>query len=67
LTAGVSRPIGVGILTVLTAIGGTMDLVVAVFFLAYAADEVASAIAYLASDDSSFVTGTVFHVNGGQH
>ena len=44
-----------------------MDLVVAVFFLAYAADEVASAIAYLASDDSSFVTGTVFHVNGGQH
>jgi 3-oxoacyl-[acyl-carrier protein] reductase len=30
-------------------------------------DEVASAIAYLASDDSSFITGTVFHVNGGQY
>jgi NAD(P)-dependent dehydrogenase (short-subunit alcohol dehydrogenase family) len=30
-------------------------------------DEVASAIAYLASDESSFITGTVFHVNGGQY
>ena len=31
------------------------------------AEEVASSIAYLASDDSSFVTGTVLHVNGGQY
>lgn len=31
------------------------------------ADEVASLIAYLASDDTGFVTGTVFHVNGGQY
>jgi 3-oxoacyl-[acyl-carrier protein] reductase len=30
-------------------------------------EEVASVIAYLASDDSSYVTGSVFHVNGGQH
>jgi 3-oxoacyl-[acyl-carrier protein] reductase len=30
-------------------------------------DEVASLIAYLASDDSSFITGTVFHINGGQY
>jgi 3-oxoacyl-[acyl-carrier protein] reductase len=32
-----------------------------------AADEVAGAIAYLASDDSAFVTGTVLHINGGQY
>lgn len=31
------------------------------------ADEVASAIAYLTSDDSAFVTGTVLHINGGQY
>jgi 3-oxoacyl-[acyl-carrier protein] reductase len=31
------------------------------------AEEVASAIAYLASDDSSYVTGSVLHVNGGQY
>lgn len=31
------------------------------------AEEVANAIAYLASDDSSFVTGTVLHINGGQY
>lgn len=31
------------------------------------AEEVASLITYLASDDSSFVTGSVFHVNGGQY
>lgn len=31
------------------------------------AEEVASVIAYLASDDSSYVTGSVFHVNGGQY
>ncbi len=30
------------------------------------AEEVASVIAYLVSDDSSYVTGSVFHVNGGQ-
>ena len=30
-------------------------------------DEVAGLIAYLASDDSSYVTGTVFHINGGQY
>ena len=30
-------------------------------------EEVASLIAYLASDDSSYITGTVFHVNGGQY
>jgi 3-oxoacyl-[acyl-carrier protein] reductase len=31
------------------------------------ADEVAGLIAYLASDDSGFVTGGVFHINGGQY
>jgi len=31
------------------------------------AEEVASLIAYLASDDSGFVTGSVFHINGGQY
>jgi 3-oxoacyl-[acyl-carrier protein] reductase len=31
------------------------------------ADEVASLIAYLASDDSSYITGSVLHVNGGQY
>jgi len=31
------------------------------------AEEVAGLITYLASDDSSFVTGSVFHVNGGQY
>lgn len=31
------------------------------------ADDVSALIAYLASDDSSFVTGSVFHVNGGQY
>jgi 3-oxoacyl-[acyl-carrier protein] reductase len=30
-------------------------------------DEVASLITYLASDDSSFVTGSVFHINGGAY
>jgi 3-oxoacyl-[acyl-carrier protein] reductase len=30
-------------------------------------EEVASLIAYLASDDSSYITGTVFHINGGQY
>jgi 3-oxoacyl-[acyl-carrier protein] reductase len=30
-------------------------------------EEVASVITYLASDDSSYVTGSVFHVNGGQY
>ena len=30
-------------------------------------EEVASLIAYLASDDSSYITGTVSHVNGGQY
>jgi 3-oxoacyl-[acyl-carrier protein] reductase len=31
------------------------------------AEEVASIITYLASDESSYVTGSVFHVNGGQY
>jgi 3-oxoacyl-[acyl-carrier protein] reductase len=31
------------------------------------ADEVASLITYLASDESSYITGSVFHVNGGQY
>jgi 3-oxoacyl-[acyl-carrier protein] reductase len=31
------------------------------------AEEVASIIAYLASDESSYVTGSVFHVDGGQY
>jgi 3-oxoacyl-[acyl-carrier protein] reductase len=31
------------------------------------AEEVADLITYLASDNSSFVTGSVFHVNGGQY
>ena len=30
-------------------------------------EEVASLLTYLASDDSSFITGTVFHINGGQY
>jgi 3-oxoacyl-[acyl-carrier protein] reductase len=30
-------------------------------------EEVASLMVYLASDDSSYITGTVFHVNGGQY
>lgn len=31
------------------------------------AEEVANVIAFLASEDSSYVTGTVFHVSGGQY
>ncbi len=31
------------------------------------ADEVASIILYLASDDAGFVSGSVFHINGGQY
>jgi len=31
------------------------------------AEEVASLVAYLSSDDSSYITGSVFHVNGGQY
>jgi NAD(P)-dependent dehydrogenase (short-subunit alcohol dehydrogenase family) len=28
-------------------------------------DEVAAAVAYLASDEAAFITGTIFHLNGG--
>jgi len=31
------------------------------------ADEVANLIAYLASDEAGFVTGSIFHINGGQY
>jgi 3-oxoacyl-[acyl-carrier protein] reductase len=31
------------------------------------ADEVASLITYLTADESSYITGSVFHVNGGQY
>ena len=68
LVTGASRGIGLAVAKSLSRMGAKVGLNGRdEKRLAVAAEEVAKAIYYLCTDQSSYVTGAELHINGGQH